>query len=73
VFNRTASYTFLTSTEKPPELTMLDQLRQLAEQGDLTSAAIRYAQLAAEEEYRYQPATLAGIVAGVETNSKSPH
>ena len=58
MFNRTASYTFLTSTEKPPELTMLDQLRQLAEQGDLTSAAIRYAQLAAEEEYSYQPATL---------------
>ena len=37
-------YTFITSTDKPPELEMHDQLRQLAEQGDLTSAAIRYAQ-----------------------------
>src|SRR5215469_5981938 len=37
-------YTFITSTEKPQELAMRDQLRQFAEQGDLTSAAIRYAQ-----------------------------
>jgi hypothetical protein len=51
-------YTFITSTEKPPELTIHDQVRQLAEQGDLTSAAIRYAQYAAESEYHYQPATL---------------
>jgi len=51
-------YTFITSTEKPPELAMHDQLRQLAEQKDLTSAAIRYAQYAAESEYQYQPATL---------------
>ena len=51
-------YTFITSTEKPPELTIHDQVRQLAEQGDLTSAAVRFAQYAAESEYRYQPATL---------------
>ena len=51
-------YTFITSTEKSRELAMYDQLRQLAEQGDLTSAAIRFAQHAAESEYRYQPATL---------------
>ena len=51
-------YTFITSTEKPPELAMQAQLRHLAEQGDLTSAAIRHAQYAAESEYRYQPATL---------------
>ena len=51
-------YTFITSTEKPPELAMHDQLRQLAEQGDLTSAAIRCAQHSAESEHRYQPATL---------------
>jgi hypothetical protein len=30
----------------------------LAEQGDLTSAAVRFAQHAAESEYLYQPATL---------------
>jgi hypothetical protein len=40
-------YSWLTSTDKPPELAMHDQLRQLAEQGDLTSAAIRFAQYAA--------------------------
>jgi len=31
---------------------MHDQLRQLVEQGDLTSAAIRYSQYAAETEYQ---------------------
>jgi len=51
-------YSWVTSCEKPPELRMHDQLRQLAEQKDLTSAAIRYAQYAAESEYRYQSATL---------------
>ena len=51
-------YTFITSTEKPPELVIHDQLRQLAKQGDLTSAAIRFAQYAAESECRYQPATV---------------
>jgi hypothetical protein len=30
-------YTFITSTEKPPEVTIHDQVRQLAEQGDLPS------------------------------------
>jgi hypothetical protein len=47
-------YTFITSTEKPPEVTIHDQVRQLAEQGDLTSAAVRFVQYAAESEYRYQ-------------------
>jgi len=50
-------YTFITATEKPPEIAMHDQLRQLAEQGDLTAAANRYAQLTDESECRYQPAT----------------
>ena len=36
---------------------MHDQLRHLAKQGDLTSAAIRYAQYAAKSEHRYQPTT----------------
>jgi hypothetical protein len=35
-------YTFITSTGKLRELEMHDQLRQLAEQGDLTSAAFRF-------------------------------
>jgi hypothetical protein len=50
-------YTFITSTEKPPELEMHDQLRQLAEQGDLTSAAIRF-QLMNDEPQDYKPARL---------------
>ena len=51
-------YTFVTSSEKPPELAMHDQLRQLAEQGDLTSATIRYQQMTDESQRSYQPATL---------------
>ena len=34
-------YSWVTSCEKPPELRMHDQLRQLAEQKDMTSVAIR--------------------------------
>jgi hypothetical protein len=50
-------YTFITSTEKPRELEMHDQLRHLAEQGDLTSAAIRF-QLMNDEPQDYKPARL---------------
>jgi hypothetical protein len=51
-------YTFITTTEKPRELVIADELRQLAEQGDLTSAAIRGAQMMAEDQASYRPATL---------------
>ena len=46
-------YTFVTTAEKPPELAIADARRQLAEQGDLTSASIRYQQMVAESQLRY--------------------
>jgi hypothetical protein len=49
-------YTFITSSEKPRELMALEVCRPLAEQGDLTSALVRYKQLTAEAQYR--PAVL---------------
>jgi len=51
-------YTFITSTEKPQDLAVRDEMRALAEQGDLTSAAIRYLQMTEESQRSYQPATL---------------
>jgi len=51
-------YSFITATEKPPELVLRDELRALAEQGDLTSAMIRYQQRTAELEYSGRPAVL---------------
>jgi hypothetical protein len=51
-------YTFVTTAEKPPELIIADACRQLAEQGDLTSASIRYAQMLAESQMQYQPVRL---------------
>ena len=51
-------YTFVTTTEKPPELAIAEACRQLAEQGDLTSASIRYQQMLAESKVEYQPARL---------------
>jgi len=51
-------YTFVTTAEKPPELAIADACRQLAEQGDLTSASIRYQQMLAESQVQYQPARL---------------
>jgi len=49
-------YTFITTTEKPRELVVADELRQLAEQGDLHSAHIRH--LLMTDEPGYQPPTL---------------
>ena len=45
-------YTFITSTEKPPELTIHDQVRQLAEQGDLTSAAVPLRAVCSAQRHR---------------------
>ena len=41
-------YSFITTTEKPRELAIGEDCRQLAEQGDLTSASIRYQQMVSE-------------------------
>jgi len=41
-------YTFITTTEKPRELVVREDIRRLAEQGDLTSAYVRYLQMTAE-------------------------
>src|SRR5713226_4293839 len=43
-------YTFITSSEKPRELMIAEELRRLAQQGDLTSASIRYQQMIAETQ-----------------------
>jgi hypothetical protein len=51
-------YTFITTTERPRELAIADDCRQLAELGDLTSASIRYQQMLSESEVQYQPARL---------------
>ena len=51
-------YTFITTTEKPRELTIGEDCRQLAEQGDLTSASIRYQQMVSESKVQFQPARL---------------
>jgi hypothetical protein len=48
-------YTFVTSSPKPRELTIREELKTLAEQGDLTSAMIRGLQFKAEEEYQATP------------------
>ena len=48
-------YTFVTSSPKPRELAIQEQLKALAEQGDLTSALIRGLQFKAEEEYQPTP------------------
>ena len=51
-------YTFVTTAEKPRELVIAEDIRRLAQQGDLTSAAIRGAQMMAEAQVSYRPATL---------------
>jgi hypothetical protein len=51
-------YTFITTTEKPLELAIAEDCRQLAEQGDLTSASIRYQQMVSESKVQFQPARL---------------
>jgi hypothetical protein len=42
-------YTFITTTEKPRELVVREDIRRLAEQGDLTSAYVRHRQMTAEQ------------------------
>jgi hypothetical protein len=49
-------YTFITSAAKPDDMVLRDELKALAEQGDLTSAAIRYQQRMEELEYSDRPA-----------------
>jgi hypothetical protein len=51
-------YTFITTTEKPLELKIAEHCRQLAEQGDLTSASIRYGQFVAESQRQGRPIRL---------------
>jgi hypothetical protein len=51
-------YTFITTTEKPRELVIAEDIRRLAEQGDLTSASIRGLQMMAEAQGSNRPATL---------------
>jgi hypothetical protein len=64
-------YTFITSTEKPRDLAVRDEMKAFAEQGDLTSAAIRYQQITEESQRSYQPATpRAGVVGGADGNLK---
>ena len=54
-------YTFITATEKPDDLAVRERCRELAEQGDLTSAMNHYLHKTAEPRYRpvrlgrYQP------------------
>ena len=43
-------YSFITATEKPNDLAMRERLRPLAEQGDLTSALVRFRQMQDEAE-----------------------
>jgi hypothetical protein len=54
-------YTFVTSSPKPRELTIREELKALAEQGDLTSALIRGLQFNAEEEYRATPRPIRSV------------
>ena len=51
-------YTFVTTAEKPRELVIEEDIRRLAQQGDLTSAYIRGAQMMAEAQMKFQPARL---------------
>jgi hypothetical protein len=48
-------FTWVTASEKPPELAMREKLRPLAEQHDLMSASIRAEQMKANEAYRRRP------------------
>jgi hypothetical protein len=43
-------YTFINATEKPRDLERMAEIRRLAQQGDLTSAYIRYLQHAEEDD-----------------------
>lgn len=54
---RYAIYTFVTSSAKPRDLVMREELKALAAQGDLTSALIRHQQMT-EESQHVRPAVL---------------
>ncbi len=47
-----------TSSEKPRELVIAEDIRRLAQQGDLTSASIRYQQMIAETQVAARPIRL---------------
>jgi len=51
-------YTFITSSEKPRELVIAEDIRRLAQRGDLTSASIRYQQMIAETQVAARPIRL---------------
>ena len=51
-------YTFITTTEKPRELVIAEELRRLAQQGDLTSAYIRGNHMLAESAAQNRPARI---------------
>jgi len=51
-------YTFITTAEKPRELVIAEDIRRLAQQGDLTSASIRYQQMIAETQVAARPIRL---------------
>jgi hypothetical protein len=52
---RYGRYTFITSSEKPREFVIAKHIRRLAQQGDLTSASIRYQQMIAETQMAARP------------------
>jgi hypothetical protein len=51
-------YTFITTTQKPRELVIAEELRRLAEQRDLTSAYIRGNHMLPESSSQNQPARI---------------
>jgi hypothetical protein len=51
-------YTFITTTEKPLELRIAEAIRPLVDAGDINSAVIRGAQMTAEAQATYRPATI---------------
>ena len=51
-------YTFVTTAEKPRELVIAEDIRRLAQQGDLTSAYIRGLQMLVEAQVSYRAASL---------------
>ena len=48
-------YTFITTSEKPRELEVMEELRRLAQQVDLTSSLIRHKQMVEETQGSSKP------------------
>ena len=48
-------YTFITTSEKPRELVIAEDIRRLTQQDDLTCASIRYQQMIAETQVANRP------------------